>query len=346
MINLSANRSRILLSKLINPPKVMNYLGIRAAALLKPAYVPFMPSRIDIEPNNTCNLKCRHCQVTHWSKQTASLDALSFRKILDQFPHLTSAKLQGMGEPLLNGQLVQMLGEGERRGISMFFSSNGTVFTEDLGEQLALLKNTHICFSIDGATAETFEKIRMGSSFERVTKNVERLLQLRGARRDPVISAWTVVNSHNVRELPEIVRLAGNLGLDFITLQTSLTNWGQKEMTRHTDSTRVPVRSGELISALEGARHVARTDRIDLKIHSGDSYSRKKKCPWPWTSAFIAANGDVVPCCILANSDVVKMGNVLENDFSIIWNSEEYQDFRKRIRNHDLPEFCRNCYGG
>lgn len=58
----------------------------------------------------------------------------------------------------------------------------------------------------------------------------------------------------------------------------------------------------------------------------------------------VAADGDVVPCCVIAESDVIRMGNLFEEDFSVIWNSEAYRRFRHRIRTHDLHDFCKNCY--
>jgi radical SAM protein with 4Fe4S-binding SPASM domain len=69
----------------------------------------------------------------------------------------------------------------------------------------------------------------------------------------------------------------------------------------------------------------------------------KAVCPWPWTGAFIAANGDVVPCCRVSDPDTVCMGNVFEESFARIWNSREYQSLRDRLRNHDPPGFCINC---
>ncbi len=47
---------------------------------------------------------------------------------------------------------------------------------------------------------------------------------------------------------------------------------------------------------------------------------------------------------ILADADTVKMGNVFEQDFATIWNDAPYRTLRQQIRDHQLPEFCKNCY--
>jgi pyrroloquinoline quinone biosynthesis protein E len=327
-----------------NPLKFWNFIGLKIAYFLQWRKIPFLPVSIDIEPNNNCNFKCSHCQVTHWDKQKTHLDESSFNRIINQFPHLARVKLQGMGEPLLNKHFIPMLKSGETRGISMCFNSNASVCNQKVAEHLALLSNTTITFSIDGATAETFEKIRPGSKFEQIKKNIGYLSQVRGNRKQPLLSAWTVLTYENIHELPQIVKLASDLGVDYITLQPFLSNWGKEEMKEYTDPVRIRLNSENLTAALTEAEKVASDNPINLNINHVDFYSKSKKCPWAWESTYIASNGDVVPCCVIADSDTVKMGNVFEQDFAEIWNSQEYQDFRERIKTHNLPKYCKNCY--
>ena len=143
-------------------------------------------------------------------------------------------------------------------------------------------------------------------------KNIKYLSQLRGDKKQPLLSIWTVVTCNNLHELPQIVKLAKELGVDYITLQPFLSNWGKEEMKKYTNSVKVHPNSEALAVALDEAKQVAKQNSIDLNIHSGDFYSKTKKCPWAWKSAHISANGDVVPCSIIADSDIVKTGNVFE----------------------------------
>jgi radical SAM protein with 4Fe4S-binding SPASM domain len=335
---------RTIITKLKEPRRVANYFGTQIGYLLKLSKVPFTPPRIDLEPNNTCNLRCRHCQVTYWSKPAVHLDMPAFKRVLGQFPGLLSIKLQGMGEPLLNRELVAMLREGERRGISMEFFTNGTVLSHEHKAQLLALNRTRIVISVDGATAETFESIRVGSSFEKVIGNVRELMESRGNRRYPEVSLSTVITGRNLHEVPAIVKLAGQLKVDYLSLQTSLTDWGKEEINEYNKSIRVRLESGVMTDILNEARRVAAEFNVDLRIYTQDYYSRKNKCTWPWKRVFIAANGDVVPCCIIADADTMKMGNVFEQSFAEIWNSPKYRELRRRIKNHELYEFCKKCY--
>lgn len=329
---------------IINLHKMYEHVVRTTSLKLKKVSNLPLPLSIDIEPTNYCNLNCPHCQRTYWSKKNVNLDVNSFQRILDQFPHLSAVKLQGVGEPLLNNQLISMLKLGEKRGISMSFFSNGTVCNEKIAEQLLQLKDTQIIFSIDAATAEVFEKIRVGGDFEKILSNIKNLIQLRGNKNQPQVSIWTVITKENIHEIPDIVRLAKELRVDWITLQTFLSDWGKEDVKGHTDPIRVSVKSDRFIIVLKESQRIARENQVDLRIYYGNFLSKKEKCYWPWTSAFIACNGDVVPCCVLSDSDTIKMGNVFEKDFSEIWKSKKYQDFRDRIRTHNLPDFCKNCY--
>ena len=152
------------------------------------------------------------------------------------------------------------------------------------------------------------------------------------------------VTKLNVDELNEIVELVYSLGVDELVFQVFLSDWGKDEMKSEADEKRLVLDSATN-TKLESAKALAATLSLPFEIHRGNLLTKSKKCSWPWDSSFIASNGDVVPCCIIADSDTAKMGNVFETDFAEIWNGQPYQELRQRISDHDLPDYCKNCYG-
>ncbi len=329
---------------LLNPRRGLNWAGTKLAYLMRWKKVSFLPIGIDIEPNNTCNFKCSHCQVTYWDKKPAYFDREIFVKLLVQIPSLMRVKLQGMGEPLLNKELIPMLQAGEERGIRMYFNTNGSINDPIKSQQLAQLQRTHVNYSLDGATAETFTNMRQGSRFDRIINNIRMLIGERNLGSKLVVSAWTVVTQKNIHELSQIVRLAKQLGLDYITIQPQLSNWGKAEMLSRTDDIQVTNEPEIFATELAAARVVATEVGIELAVNESNRFCRDKPCPWVWKSAYITATGDVVPCNVIADSDIIKMGNVFERDFKDIWNDRAYQELRDRIRRHDLPDHCKHCY--
>jgi radical SAM protein with 4Fe4S-binding SPASM domain len=323
------------------PRKLVNYTLLDVARIFHLSSVPALPAFIDIEPNNYCNFRCPHCQVTYWSKPRTNLDEEKLNAVLAQFPSLINVKLQGMGEPLLNKQTLPMLEAIHRRGIKTEIVTNGSVMTDTVRDTLLAL-GTEVHFSIDGATEDVFQSIRVGSSFNKVLENIKRLTSARRGKQQ-ILAARTVVTNQNAFQLADIVRLVADLKLDRLTLQLIMTDWGKTDMARVNAPKRVAI-SPELDEQSKKAKAEAERVALPLEIKTDDKYSRVKKCRWPWKSAYIASNGDVIPCCILADSDTVKMGNVFEEDFATIWNSEKYQELRRQIKAHDLPSFCKGCY--
>ena len=71
------------------------------------------------------------------------------------------------------------------------------------------------------------------------------------------------------------------------------------------------------------------------------------ECMRPWTTAYITANGNALPCCIspFATSDYasLKMGNLFERPFDDLWNDERYQLWRKRLLSDHPNTACAGC---
>ena len=347
MFKLNRAKAFILLRQIKSPLRLFNDLGMRLSYFLNLKYVPFQPSSIDIEPVNSCNFRCPHCQVTYWDKVVSHIQIPAFEMILNQLPLLIWVKLQGMGEPMLNRDLFSMLELGEKRNIHMQFTTNGSLLKGDVARQISKLKNTSIHFSIDGASAEVFQSIRVGSRFDIVCENIKNFAALVEDPNQLRMSAWMVLTKKNVHEAKDVVRLVKQLGINVLTLQPFLNNWGKEDITQRVDQIKLdpkPILSEEAYDSLDEVEKAARQEGVDLKVFKGDFYSESRKCSWPWRSAYICANGDVVPCAILADSDTVKMGNIYEQEFKEIWNSNKYQLFRERHIRHELPKYCQHCY--
>lgn len=126
--------------------------------ILKLERIPILPISIDVEPTNRCNFRCPHCQLTYWSKKNVDLNLASFKIILSQFPNLNFLKLQGIGEPLLCMDFVDMLEYAESKLIKIDFTTNGSIKSKRFLDSVKKLKRTQIKFSIDGANEGTYKK--------------------------------------------------------------------------------------------------------------------------------------------------------------------------------------------
>src|SRR5439155_13300251 len=87
-----------------------------------------LPEELYLEVTNRCNLRCRTCpQFFGMSEASADLTVERVAQIAAQLPRLKRAVLHGIGEPLLNPHLPQIVTLLKARGVHVLFNTNGTL---------------------------------------------------------------------------------------------------------------------------------------------------------------------------------------------------------------------------
>ena len=67
--------------------------------------IDYLPVKLDIENVSRCNFRCTMCVVSDWEKGRRAEDLTidSFKALIDEQIGLVEIKLQGIGEPLMQG---------------------------------------------------------------------------------------------------------------------------------------------------------------------------------------------------------------------------------------------------
>jgi pyrroloquinoline quinone biosynthesis protein E len=76
-----------------------------------------------------------------------------------------------------------------------------------------------------------------------------------------------------------------------------------------------------------------------------DKYSARRPdtlCPWPFERLYVSSDMRVVPCCTIANPQVIDLGDAA--DLVAVWHSEAYETFRRDHREGRIPQACQGCY--
>src|SRR6266496_2713661 len=88
------------------------------------------PKVVFIEVTNRCNLLCQTCPHTYFQREPLkSLSLDEFIHIAGQFPQMQRALLHGIGEPLLNPELPEIVRYLKGRKVEAIINSNGTLLT-------------------------------------------------------------------------------------------------------------------------------------------------------------------------------------------------------------------------
>jgi MoaA/NifB/PqqE/SkfB family radical SAM enzyme len=324
----------------------------------RPLTVATLPRTLYLETTNRCDSKCQTCIRTFLTNEPPKdLTLVELKGIVDQFPVLERVVLHGIGEPLLNHELFEMIAYLKAKGASVVFNSDAISLTPKRALQLIESCLDEFRVSMDGATRETYEKIRGVDQFDRVVENVRHLLgqQRKLEREIPRVSLWFTAIKANLEELPALVRLAARIGVREVYVQRLVYNSLGMAVAEQSLHRALLEREQGLI---EEAHGLARDFGIAFKasglatplesLQGTELGSRPwSGCQRPWTLSYVTANGNVLPCCIAPfsakNYRGALLGNAFTEDFSRIWNGEPYQQFRETFESDVPPDACRGC---
>jgi pyrroloquinoline quinone biosynthesis protein E len=270
-----------------------------------------------------------------------------FKALIDQQYGLLEVKLQGMGEPLMQGdEFFEMIKYARKSHIWVRLATNASLLhLNDNYKKLASADPNEIQISVDGADKSVFEKIRKGSVFERVVENCKIINSYYREQCIPLpTKMWVVVQKANLHQLNELVELAHETGFKKLVFSLNLTDWGQENWNR--ENTNILVEDS-LDQDLAG-RLVENGRNLDVDVtfwsvtRKYSSDSPELLCAWPFERAYVSSDMRVVPCCMIANPEVSDLGS--GNFFTETWNCEDYQNFRNAHLTGQIPKICRGCY--
>src|SRR5581483_5159067 len=141
-----------------------------------------VPRFAQIEPVGRCNLQCRMCPVRYRDAGRALMDWEMYRGIVDRLPAVRELHLQGLGEPLMHPRFFDMVTYAADKGIAVSVNTNLTILTSAMAQRMADCGLAAIYVSIDSADPAVYEHIRVGARFDRVDRNVQRLVAVAGGR--------------------------------------------------------------------------------------------------------------------------------------------------------------------
>lgn len=256
------------------------------------------------------------------------------REALSQVPTVRSVVLHGIGEPLLNPQIAEIIAFCTKKGLKVRFFTNGTVLDEAKAVRIIESGLSRLVVSMDSANAETFEDIRVGAKFEQVVENVKRFVSIRRemGRAHPELSVMAIAMERNVGELKDIIHLAKEIGADSVTLKGLNTG----------DQPRYHV-PGQITKDVKAyAADIEKGGKFHVHVDFDRRGGKETRCRWPWTSTYITAEGEVTPCCNCPDAGILSFGNIYHEPFDGIWNNAAYQRFRRELH-QGTPEICRPC---
>ena len=309
---------------------------------------PDIPAKVYLDLTPDCNLFCIMCRESIENSNRV-MDLKLFKRIVDETCEgVTSYSLFYTGESLLLRDFKDRLGYILKRklpGTVIDMSTNGMLLTEDISKFL-IDHDVEVCISFDGSTAETFERIRRGSSFTQICRNIERIAAI-ASQMNPFHAPGIGISiqRENQSDLVDIVKTANNLGVRRVSMWPVVN---PDQLSLEPDEI-VMRQIANAIHLAEDKEMAVDMYPIRLKnyIWNGREYIDiaesfvDTKCNAPFTCTAIAWDGEVNLCCNYGDT----VENVSDKSFHEVWNGERYQELRKRVNDeNDMPDSCKNCF--
>lgn len=344
------------------------------------------PTLVNLESTLGCNLECVMCgsHLAGVTKTRKIMPPELLAKVEAQvLPGVRDLSLTVAGEPFMTPKMPSFVDLAERTGAQLQLNTNATLIKEGDLLRRVLRAASVVKVSIDGATKETYESIRVKADFDVVVANIAALVRTRdalGREERPRLAMCMVLMRRNVEELVAMVELAHRLRVDRLEVAhlIVLTPEMDAESLRHhaalsdrmlraarerADTLGLhlalpPLMDGTVLAASPGARlrevgrELGGLTRKRLRRLGRTVGDRARRRTWELRA------GGQVPCDFLMGGLFVNLqgdvapcpmpgrpfvGNLLEQDFDTIWNGETLTAMRRGFLTGRPFDCCQHC---
>jgi len=205
-------------------PKLANLVRAHLEMILGRADVRSTPYMLRIEPTNVCNLRCPGCATGLGlnPRPKGFLNPANLAGVLNQVKkHLLLTRLEGLGEPFLNPDIIELIGLCHTAGSATALSSHFGAATAKFARATDIVKAglDHLIVSIDGPTQEIYEQYRVGGALDTVIDHVRELVAAKRALRSatPHIEVQFIGFRHNRHTIDQMSALVRSMGADRLT---------------------------------------------------------------------------------------------------------------------------------
>lgn len=317
------------------------------------------PLTLEVYPTLRCNLDCGFCDTTE--RHRPPVDELSTQRwleIIDEAADMGVRRLfvLGGGEPLARRDATPaIMRRAKEHGMEGVLTTNGTLFTPELMDQVVDTGWDEIHFSVDGPDAAIHDHLRGQKGAFKKTIQAACALAVRKRRNGletPRIALHFVLTRTNWKTLPEMVRLADSIGafrIDFDALiaytpEQKALALGPEERSAVADiaeEARILATERGILTTLE---HFADPDRLDRGAAPPSAPEgpglHGAPCLKAWHYLVVQADGRTSPCCVLAGEG----GSVATRSLTETWASDPFLlQVRDGMANGRPLDRCREC---
>ncbi len=162
-----------------------------------------MPSVVDIELTNHCNLNCKMCDRSRMNRLRGFMSESTFCKVVDECQkYKIPIRLIGWGEPFLHPKIIDFLEYA--KPLPVHITNNGQIITERQMRDIVKIGLDSIIFSFQGANKRGYEDMR-GGDYNKLVNNILKLVKIRGKKDKPFIHVSSTMTNESRDEIGAFV---------------------------------------------------------------------------------------------------------------------------------------------
>lgn len=278
-----------------------------------------------------CNARCNMCSRY---KRPSSPDEEISLDTIRKLPPMYFTNITG-GEPFIRTDLKEIVRELYKKSDRIVISTNG-FFTDRIIDLCKEFPNVGIRISIEGLE-ETNNAIRgLDDGFNKGYTTLKKLVEM----HHPDVGFGMTVQDANAKDLVPLYKLSDELNMEFATASLHNSFYFVESNNIIKDRPMVAKNFENLINELLKSNSPKKWFRAYFN-HGLINYIYGQKrllpCDMAFDTFFIDPYGDVMPCNGTKEKEV--MGNLNEQSWDELWNSEQAENVRKKVRSCN-----RNCW--
>lgn len=272
--------------------------------------------KIYIEITNNCNLNCKFCKNTNRKKEFITVE--DFEKIIIKIKDYTKIVcLHVKGEPLLHPKLEQILEILEKYDLKVNITTNAIA----LNKNIEILRNSKAVRQLNLSLHSSLENenINIENYMNNIFNSIDKL-----EKTNIIISyrLWNLDSLENNEENKNVI--------NFLSKKYNIKNLKdllmQNEWIKLNDKT-----------------FINQDTKFIWPNLTNEVINKEGRCLALKEQIAILVNGDVIPCCIDSEGEII-LGNIFKKDIKEILDSVRAKNMIENFKNRIIcEELCKRC---
>ncbi|WP_455757106.1 radical SAM protein [Sulfurimonas sp.] len=306
------------------------------------------PVYVEVSPYGGCNHRCTFCALDYMGYENIGLEFDVLKSTLSNMAEngVKSVMFAGEGEPLLFKDLDLIVEHCSNIGIDTSLTTNFVPINKKNIER-CIDNCSWIKVSLNAGTAKSYAEIHQTKEidYDRVISNLKYAIKYKTEHNlKCTVGVQMLLLPENEAEAKILAQTCKDIGVDYLVIKPYSQHLSSDtHKYENIDYSQMMYLEDELKNISNENFHVIfRANTMQKYIEKKQPYSTCHSTPFFW--AYIAADGKVSGCSAYLGKDEFCYGNIYENSFSDIWESEKRELSYNYIQNDLDIKNCRvNC---